>query len=83
MHVQADPLSGHGVMDHQASRRQHASAAWQEADNTLLQVGLHSACQASQSHSRLSASDASNAKMHRIAVTTPAGVLPGDKCGIW
>ena len=46
MHVQADSLCSQGVMGHQASRRQHASAAWQEADDALLQVGVDPACEA-------------------------------------
>lgn len=83
MHVQADPLSSIGVMDHQASCRQHAGAAWQEADDALLQVGLHPACQASESQFLLSSSDANSARIHGIAVTTPAGVPPADECGIW
>ena len=62
MHVQADPLCGQGVLGHQASRGEHASAAGQEADDTLLQVRLGHAHKTAWSHFMLSASDASNAR---------------------
>lgn len=73
MHVQADSLCGQGLLGHQASRRQHASSAGQEADHTLLQVGLVLAYQAMGSHSTLAAAAASNARIRRTAVTTRVG----------